>query len=479
MSDPERSSPPPIAFLAPLPPEPSGVADSSASLLPRLAERFAVTAFTRDPERSAAATRCGLRLLRYRDASTAVPGIAVYQIGNHARHHGEIYRLALARPGIAVLHEHVVHDLVRDCAYASGGARAFAAELQYCLGPTGERLAARLRAGGERLAPHDWPLFERLVDRSLAVIVHSRAARDRIARSRPSARVRVVPLLLAPPGDAAARGAELRRELAIPERALVVGAFGVAAATKRLDVALRSFERAFRRREDVFFLVAGPGSPRFVRERCSPSPDVEARLRLLDRVPLATLEAAMAATDVALNLRFPTGGETSDTCLRLLGLGCAVVVSNAGWFAEIPDDCCAKVRPDALEEPMLDALLGALAARPELRRALGENGRRWALAEHAPERVVDGYAQVIAEVAAARQEPPRRPPALTAPHADDVDAELLGEMAAALGDLGVTEIDGDVLDGVARLALGLGIRPRVRGAAAAPPRRREAGPGSA
>jgi hypothetical protein len=176
----------------------------------------------------------------------------------------------------------------------------------------------------------------------------------------------------------------------------------------------------------------------------------------------------MAATDLAVNLRFPTGGETSHTCLRLLGLGRPVLVSDAGWFAEIPDSCCAKVPTDALEEPTLDALLEALLGSSELRAALGENARRWALREHSVEAAVEAYAALVAELAESRPSP-ARPLAPPLPHAaDDVDAELLVELAAALGDLGVTEADEEVLAGVARRAGELGLGTRRAGSAAAP-----------
>ena len=174
----------------------------------------------------------------------------------------------------------------------------------------------------------------------------------------------------------------------------------------------------------------------------------------------------MAATDVGVNLRFPTGGETSSTCLRLLGLGRPVVVSDTGWFAEIPDSCCAKVPVDSLEEPTLDAMLDALLARPDLRRALGENASRWTRDHHSVEAAVDAYAAVVETLAdtregragAARRLRAGAPPPPLAPYSrDDVDTELLAEVAAALGDLGVTEADDEILSAVAHRVAELGV----------------------
>ena len=51
----------------------------------------------------------------------------------------------------------------------------------------------------------------------------------------------------------------------------------------------------------------------------------------------------MAACDVHVGLRSPTMGETSGTTIRALTLGKPLVVSDVGWFAELPDDVALKV----------------------------------------------------------------------------------------------------------------------------------------
>ena len=44
----------------------------------------------------------------------------------------------------------------------------------------------------------------------------------------------------------------------------------------------------------------------------------------------------MGACDVHVSLRSPTMGETSGTAIRALALGKPLVVSDVGWFAELP-----------------------------------------------------------------------------------------------------------------------------------------------
>ena len=120
----------------------------------------------------------------------------------------------------------------------------------------------------------------------------------------------------------------------------------------------------------------------------------------------------MRACDVAVNLRHPTAGETSGTVIRLLGLGKPLIVNETGSFAEIPDDCCAKVPLDDTEEDLLLAYLRALAADEPLRRRMGENARRHMELHHGLAGSARGYADFLREtVEAGARAVPRRPAA--------------------------------------------------------------------
>jgi Glycosyl transferases group 1 len=175
----------------------------------------------------------------------------------------------------------------------------------------------------------------------------------------------------------------------------------------------------------------------------------------LGRLGRAEFLTAMRAVDVAVNLRYPTAGETSGTLMRLLGLGKAVIVTADGAFAEIPDGCCAKIDPDETEEELLAATLRRLAADPELRREMGDNARRHMAAHHTLAGSARAYAEFLAETAAAdpraETRPPRPPPPLAPYPPEDLTTELLADLAADVTDLGIADADedGDLLAGLA------------------------------
>ena len=103
----------------------------------------------------------------------------------------------------------------------------------------------------------------------------------------------------------------------------------------------------------------------------------------------------MAGSDVLVNLRSPTMGETSGTAIRALSLGKPLVVSDVGWFSELPGDVALKVAGHGDEVETLAAALELLATRPDVRAAMGAAARELARREHGVERVAELYVAAL------------------------------------------------------------------------------------
>jgi glycosyltransferase involved in cell wall biosynthesis len=187
---------------------------------------------------------------------------------------------------------------------------------------------------------------------------------------------------------------------------------------------------------DARLLLVGEAGSRF---------DLDARLGSLDLPPEALLRvqhvdearfvALMAACDVVVSLRAPTMGETSGSVVRALSLGKPVVVSDLGWFAELPDDVAFKAPVDALEVERLAAALELLLGNRAARDAMGRAARDYAEREHGLERVADLYAAALEEAAGG--------PA--------VRRSVVAEVAAAAVDVGIEPGSEEAVELAARL----------------------------
>jgi glycosyltransferase involved in cell wall biosynthesis len=450
-----------LAYFSPLPPQRSGIADYSAELLPHLARHLEVEPFVDEgvkvaPEIAGAFTVRGDRAFPALWESGRYDAV-LYHVGNNHEYHARTWKMLQRYPGVTVLHEPMLHHLVRGMTVARGDLEGYVEEMRYAYGRTGESLARRSLGTGIPLDAWSYPLFERVVDASLGLIVHNDCTRDRVLASRPETRIAKVPHHLS---LAESQGGEaLRAALGLPPAGLLFASFGFITPAKRIDVALRAFARL--RREvapDALYLLVGEVSPYYDLE-CLLTPALADGVVLVGRTELPEFLRYMAAADVAINLRYPSAGETSGTLIRLLGLGKAVIVSNTGAFAEIPDDCCAKIDLDATEEALLFAVLCALATDAELRRRLGDNARRHIAAHHALEGSARGYADFIRAVVAEKPAPFRPVPPLAAYPPEDVLSDIAGAVAAEAVDLcaDLGHDDDEILRELAAVIVDLGL----------------------
>jgi glycosyltransferase involved in cell wall biosynthesis len=451
-----------IAYASPLPPLTSGIADYSAELAPALADAGAELDLWfegRTPPAGELAARFRCRPVAELGGRANDHDVVLYHLGNSLAHHAGVLEVALERPGVVVLHEFVLHHLFRERTLAAGDGEAYVEEMRYAAGESGRRAARRLLDSHYPVDVWSFPLFERVVDRARAVVVHSGFARRRVLASRPAARVEVAPFPVdlsdLAPADAGARAAA-RAGLGLCADAFVVACFGFVTPQKRLGPALAAFTRLRARRPEARFLVAGEISPHY---------DFDALLDehgrdgvvVTGRIDLARFHAAMRAADVAVNLRHPTGGETSASLMRLLALGVPAIVTRAGSFGELPDGVVAKVAIDECEEELLFELFDRFAAEPERGAAMGRAARRWLESEHALPKAAAAWLGVLARLASAPAPPAAVPP--LAPW-DGVDPRvaLAGSVAADLADLDVA--DAAALEEVAGTLAGLGLAPR-------------------
>lgn len=447
-----------VAYLSPLPPQTSGIADYSVELLPFLGRHFEIDLYSDlDGPADEALDAFALSPLddfpaRYEDYD-----LALYQLGNNATYHGSIYRLALDYPGVVVLHEYLLHHLVHELTAASRKPDAYVEEMRYAYGPTGERAARRALETGAPLDRWAFPLFERTVDRSLGVLVHNETTRRRILRSRPLVPIAKVPhhLALGALSDSAPPQ-QVRRRFGIADDAFLVASFGFMTPPKRLEICLEAFSRLRESHPRARYLLVGDCSPYYDLDPWLDDP-LASGVLLTGRLPLPDLLAAMQACDVAINLRYPSGGETSGTLMRLLGLGKPVIVNRHGSFGEIPPGCCAALDLGDREVETLTAYLEALADDPSLRQRIGDNARHYMAAEHTLDGSARGYATFLDGIATSKRRLPPPVPPLAPYEISDVGLGVRIEASRALADFGVSEADNEALGAIAEALLGLGL----------------------
>ncbi|HET7759221.1 MAG TPA: glycosyltransferase family 4 protein [Gaiellaceae bacterium] len=370
-----------VAYFSPMPPERTGIADYSGLLVPALRERVDLDIVRRG-------TR---RLPRGTD-------VALYHVGNNPDAHGWIVGALRRNRGIVVLHDFVLHHLVAGLTFARGDKEGYLDAMQRDAGTVG-RLIAHGVADGLlppvwESRPQEFPLVHSVLDHADGVIVHSRYVEDEVrARGYPGPIWRI-PMPTWPAPDV--------EPLRLPRDAsVVIGCFGNLNPAKRLPQLLRAFAEVRRGHPEALLVIAGGISSRHELDLHV----TESGLQLdesvihLGYVEEDDIWPLLAACDVLVSLRFPTMGETSGSVIRTLAVGRPLVVSDVGWFSELPDSVAAKVPVDESEVDTLSAFLELLVSDPVLRARMGNAARELAVREHGLDHVVDRYVAALEEAA--------------------------------------------------------------------------------
>ncbi len=388
-----------LAYFSPLRPIRSGISAYSEDLLPYLANYADVDLFLDgyEPTNLSVIERFSAHPRLIYGTSRWDYDMSLYHLGNNLHHEG-IYCTSLRYPGIIVLHDYILHGLIGGMTLARGDKSGYVREMSYCDGVDGSRRGWRIANEQEPIASHRDALNARVVDVSLGIIVHSDYVRRLVIQTAPSAMVSKVNMGI-PLSPASPQAREQAREkLGLSSDCLLVASFGFISPEKRIEKALSAFAHLLQDHPEARYLLVGQPLAGYPVEARIRSLGLKGSVTVTGYLPFEKYQEAMRATDIAVNLRYPTAGETSASVLRLLSMGVPTIVSRVGWFDELPDDCCCKVSPDEGEVEALWRQMGYLAQDKRERERLGERARAYVARSHSLDKAARCYIDFVQKV---------------------------------------------------------------------------------
>jgi len=402
------SARPKLAYVSPLPPVHSGIADYSAELVPELATFYEVELVVAqdsvtDPRLDGMALRTPDWLRAHAHEFERV----VYHFGNsHAHQH--MFELLRDVPGTVVLHDFFLSGVLDNLEREEYLPKGFLHALYESHGYSG--LLSHRREGRN---PSIWkyPLNKGVLDHANGVIVHSDFSRQ-LATDWYGADAadgwRTIPLLRGRPdgcvsdAERARARTEARTRLGLAEDEFVVCTFGMLGGTKLnaelLDAFLVSPLGADPHCRLVFVGANDPGPyGEQLAEKIAASAAAE-RIRITGFVDAAAYADWLAACDGAVQLRSSTRGETSASVLDCLLYGAPTIVNAHGSTAALDGELLIKL-DDGFEIAALATALTTLRQDGELRARLTRRALGFMAAHHAPQHVGRLFAEAIEDFA--------------------------------------------------------------------------------
>ena len=417
-----------LAWFSPWPPQTSGVAGRSAELVPILAasghsiDVFVDAMFVRTERAGAELASPGtVRVLSAHDFiwrhARAPYDLPVYQIGN-SHLHRYIWPYLFRYPGLAVLHEGRVHHARAEALLSRERFSDYRAEFAWNHPDVSADAADLAILGFEGHFFYQWPMVRSIVDTARMTGVHSRAVADRLTREFPDRSIMHIALGEGPRDlDVAEARRSFRAAHGLAPDAIVFGVHGGLTDEKRIYEILRAFLATLAWIPDARLLLVGSADPMLGLTHQLKELGLT---RSVCQVPVAdnaTFDQSIAASDVTINLRWPTALETSGPWVRSLALGRPTIVIDTEQYVHVPSlnpiswqptQPGADLEPGAADRAVTVALeirdlnhclrsaMRRLGTDPALRALIGRNARAWWEREHTVERMVDDYERAFA-----------------------------------------------------------------------------------
>lgn len=389
---------PRLAYVSPLPPERTGIADYSAELLPSIASTYEIDVIV-DQEAVwdlSGKSNYAVRKVEWFVNNWDIYDRVIYHFGNSVFHQ-HMFDLLKIIPGVVVLHDFFLGDVVAQMDSSNFESKIWNRELYHSHGY--EAVRARCHAPEHSEIVWKYPCNLSVLENALGVIVHSQnsisLAEDwyGIELSR---HILEIPHLRVPATNVSKKNA--RSILGVAEEVTLVCAFGILGPTKLNHRLLNAWlNSALAKQSDCHLIFVGENHQgeygRELETRIQGSL-ARGRISITGWVNSQTFHHYLAATDIGVQLRSLSRGETSGTVLDCMNYGVATIVNSNGSMAEL-DQEAVWLLPDSFEETELVNALEVLWRSPERRFSIGERARQVILDRHSPDKCAQRYADAI------------------------------------------------------------------------------------
>jgi glycosyltransferase involved in cell wall biosynthesis len=276
-------------------------------------------------------------------------------------------------------------------------ADAWFKELYYCHGYSALRLQ---HVTNDLLAVlMRYPTNMSVVENAVGMIVHSQHSIElgsRWAKSHAPHRWHVIPHLRAP--VLAIDRAAARARLGLDQDSLIVSSFGFVSPTKQsLRIAKAWLASPLAKQANAKLVFVGANNPGDYGEEMlalMKQSEAEDSISISGWADHGTFRDYLAASDLAVQLRTMSRGETSGSVLDAMNYELATIVNKHGSMGDLPNDAVFMLPDEFTDEELTDALT-RLSRDADLRSAIGSRAKLVIEEDHSPFRCAEAYRAAI------------------------------------------------------------------------------------
>jgi glycosyltransferase involved in cell wall biosynthesis len=392
-----------LAFVSPLPPLSSGIADYSAELIPELSALYNIVLITDQPKVIANVLSPDIptKSIDWFQKNAHSFDRIVYQFGNSA-FHWHMFDLLSQYPGVVVLHDFYLSSIVSWMAIGGVSANSFAKSLY---DSHGYSALVDLNRNDTEHCIWTYPCNKTVLDKATGVIVHSNHAKElarRYFKPYVSNEWFLIPQLYKPPVEVNHQAARLA--LGFSEDDFVVCSFGSLGPTKLSKQLLKAWiasDISADRQCYLIFVGQNSGDEsygRFLVRQIQESGH-QTHIKITGFLDGEEYRRYLSAADTVVQLRTLSRGETSRAILETLSYGIPLIANDHGSIQDYPDDILVHLKDDFSNDELISALKKCRNDK-NFRHEMSRRAQRHVIEHHSPASAASFYYEAIEEVSA-------------------------------------------------------------------------------
>ncbi|MCK9467346.1 MAG: hypothetical protein M0P94_03385 [Candidatus Absconditabacterales bacterium] len=346
---------PTLLYASPFPPMKSGISEYSEELIFRLIKFFDISILIEDYKLENKEIKKKFKILVYGKDKFDFNDFdyKIYNIGNNPFFHGYIYECALKYPGLVILHDFVLYFLFiginqnKDDFYKKiykyGGAE-FYFYYKEMLKKNIDLLTFK--------KPELFPFNGEILLSENKIMVHSFYNLSKVQQISSKICVKKINAFTYDNSEKFSRkeNSYLKEKFGISEEKKIITSFGFVAHTKLNHIVCEILLENEEKFKDFVYVMVGEGDyvDNYVNNK---------NILKTGYVDIKTMNQFISLSDIVINLRYPSMGETSAALIRVLSEGKACIVCDDAWFSELPDDVVIKVDINNIKNELLDNII--------------------------------------------------------------------------------------------------------------------------
>ncbi|MFB9758265.1 glycosyltransferase family 4 protein [Ectobacillus funiculus] len=303
--------------------------------------------------------------------------LVIYNLGDYLWFHLDIYEISRKVKGIIILHDYVMHNFFRGYYWIyKKNQEEYKKELASLYGtdildPVSGNIKPVIRSAAEDIK---YPFFERAIEGAKAVITHSKFLKEKVIEKFDGP----VETIYFPFERSYVPSGQI--QISIEKDKILLLTFGNINPNKRIDKVIQVIGESVEIRGKVRYVIIGSLINEAYSEKLKlliKHYKLEGTVSLLGYQENNVLYSYMEKTDIFINLRLPAMEGASDSLLEQLFAGKPSLVTDNGFYSELPNTVVVKVKP---EKEIVDIYesLKKLIYDSDLRRKIGLNAKKFA-----------------------------------------------------------------------------------------------------